>query len=109
MLWKQGYESGELKTPLFNDVLPTLEAWKKAGRDLAIFSSGSIQAQLQFFSAVEQPETNATVDLRHLFTAHFDPAVAGSKLEQTSYQTICSRLHRMPGEITFLTDNVSGA
>jgi 2,3-diketo-5-methylthio-1-phosphopentane phosphatase len=105
-LWKTGYSKGELKTPLFNDVIPTLETWKNAGKTLAIFSSGSVQAQLQFFSYVENG--SSTRDLKPLFTAHFDTVTAGSKLEQESYVKICREMGFELGKVTFLTDNVNG-
>ncbi|KAK3216773.1 hypothetical protein GRF29_1g958977 [Pseudopithomyces chartarum] len=105
-LWKTGYEGGHLKTPLFEDVIPTLESWKERGKTLAIFSSGSVQAQLQFFSFVQSG--NTTQDLKPLFAAHFDPTIAGSKLDKVSYEKICSELGRSNTEVTFLTDNVKG-
>ncbi|KAJ4348641.1 enolase-phosphatase E1 [Didymosphaeria variabile] len=106
-LWKTGYEDGDLRTPLFDDVIPTLEAWKNAGKTLAIFSSGSVQAQLQFFSFVQTGST--TRDLKPLFAAHFDPTIAGSKLEKDSYEKICSELGQKAAQVTFLTDNVKEA
>jgi enolase-phosphatase E1 len=106
-LWKTGYEGGHLKTPLFEDVIPTLESWKGQGKTLAIFSSGSVQAQLQFFSFVQSG--NTTRDLKPLFAAHFDPTIAGSKLDKASYEKICNELGRSNTEVTFLTDNVKGA
>ncbi|PVH99397.1 2,3-diketo-5-methylthio-1-phosphopentane phosphatase [Periconia macrospinosa] len=106
-LWKIGYENGELKTPLFEDVIPTLQAWKQSGKALAIFSSGSVQAQLQFFSVVE--DGPSTRDLRPLFASHFDPTIAGSKLEKASYEKICKELGQDAASVTFLTDNVKEA
>jgi enolase-phosphatase E1 len=69
-LWTTGFSKGDLKTPLFDDVVPTLEEWKAAGKTLAIFSSGSVQAQLQFFSYVRDGQS--TKDIKHLFSAHYD-------------------------------------
>ncbi|KAL5445465.1 hypothetical protein PMIN05_002851 [Paraphaeosphaeria minitans] len=105
-LWKTGYEDGDLITPLFDDVIPTLEKWKNAGKSLAIFSSGSVQAQLQFFSFVRDGAT--TRDLKPLFKAHFDPTIAGSKLEKGSYEKIGSELGQKGARVTFLTDNIKG-
>jgi 2,3-diketo-5-methylthio-1-phosphopentane phosphatase len=105
-LWKTGFTEGDLKTPLFDDVVPTLEAWKKAGRKLAIFSSGSVQAQLQFFSYVKDGET--TRDVKPLFSAHYDTVNAGPKLEKASYEKICSELGYDASKVAFLTDNVKG-
>src|SRR5690606_29680744 len=55
-LWKHGYTTGALTTPLYPDVLPTLLSWTAAKRPFAIFSSGSVQAQLQFFSYVQDDQ-----------------------------------------------------
>jgi 2,3-diketo-5-methylthio-1-phosphopentane phosphatase len=105
-LWTTGFSEGDLKTPLFEDVIPTLAAWKTTGKTLAIFSSGSVQAQLQFFSYVRDGES--TRDIKHLFSAHYDTVNAGPKLEKASYQKICNELGYDVTKITFLTDNVKG-
>lgn len=105
-LWTTGFSNGDLKTPLFDDVVPTLEAWKAAGKTLAIFSSGSVQAQLQFFSYVRDGES--TRDIKPLFSAYYDTVNAGPKLESSSYEKICSELGKHVSQVTFLTDNVKG-
>jgi hypothetical protein len=88
-------------------VVPTLSAWKSAGKTLAIFSSGSVQAQLQFFSYVKDgPMT--TRDIKPLFSAHYDTVNGGPKLEKTSYEKICSEIGKDASKVTFLTDNVKG-
>jgi enolase-phosphatase E1 len=83
-----------------------LEAWKAAGKTLAIFSSGSVQAQLQFFSYVR--DGPSTKDIKHLFSAHYDTVKAGPKLEKTSYEKICRELQHDVSKVTFFTDNVEG-
>lgn len=95
-----------MKTPLFPDVVPTLTAWKASGRTLAIFSSGSVQAQLQFFSFVEDGAT--TQDVKPFFSAHYDTVNAGPKLEKASYEKICREMGIDASKVTFLTDNVKG-
>ncbi|KAF2471277.1 2,3-diketo-5-methylthio-1-phosphopentane phosphatase [Lindgomyces ingoldianus] len=107
ILWKTGYSNGDLKTPLFDDVTPTLESWKDAGKTLAIFSSGSVQAQLQFFSYVECG--SSTQNLNPLFSANFDTVTAGSKLEKDSYENICLKIGKEAAKVVFLTDNVKEA
>jgi len=52
LLWRDGYESGEVVTPLFSDVVPVLKEWHRGGVKLAIFSSGSVEAQRLFFKYV---------------------------------------------------------
>lgn len=106
-LWTTGFNNGDLKTPLFDDVVPTLEAWKAASKTLAIFSSGSVQAQLQFFSHVRNGES--TVDIKPLFSAHYDTVNAGPKLEKGSYEKICEDMCTDVSKVTFLTDNVKEA
>ncbi|HEY0351039.1 MAG TPA: acireductone synthase, partial [Gemmatimonadales bacterium] len=48
-IWEEGYGSGELKGEVYPDVLPALERWRSDGVDIAIFSSGSVQAQRSLF------------------------------------------------------------
>jgi hypothetical protein len=83
-----------------------LEKWKNAGKTLVIFSSGSVQAQVQFFSYVE--DNSSTRDLKPLFSAHFDTVNAGSKLEKASYEKICQAVKQQVGKVSFLTDNAKG-
>lgn len=87
-------------------MVPTLEAWKAAGKTLAIFSSGSVQAQLQFFSYVK--DGSETRDIKPLFSAHYDTVNAGPKMNKASYDKICSELGKPPSKVVFLTDNVKG-
>jgi enolase-phosphatase E1 len=60
ILWHQLYEDGSVKAPLYDDVLPALQALKEAGVGIYIYSSGSIEAQKLLFS-----HTNHE-DIRHL-------------------------------------------
>lgn len=83
-----------------------MEDWKNAGKILAIFSSGSVQAQLQFFTYVQDGQS--TKDIKHLFSAHYDTVNAGPKLEKASYEKICRELGVDVSMVTFLTDNVKG-
>ena len=63
IIWKQGYESGELTTQLFADVLPSLDAWTQKGMTLAVYSSGSVQAQklpgIELFSQGATPQISS--------------------------------------------------
>ncbi len=73
---------------------------------LVVYSSGSVQAQLQFFSHIE--DGPVTKDVKPLFSAHYDTVKAGSKLEKSSYEKICSDLEQSASKVAFLTDNVKG-
>ncbi len=98
LIWAQGYESGELKGHIYDDALATMRAWTSAGIPLYIYSSGSVQAQVQLF------QHNIGGDLRGLFSGHFDLAT-GPKVEAESYRKIATAIKQAPGAILFLSDN----
>ena len=78
LIWKSGFESGEMRAHVYEDVVPAIDAWKAAGRDVRIYSSGSIAAQKLFFGHSEQG------DLLDRFSGHYD-TTSGGKKEQGSY------------------------
>ena len=102
-LWNHGYETGELKAPLFPDVSPFIEACHAAGKKVMIYSSGSVPAQKLLFG-----HTNADPsDLCPFIVDWFDTVNAGPKTEVASYRAILSR-HRGtdPARWLFLSDNL---
>lgn len=99
LIWRQGYEAGELISHVYDDVEPALIRWRAAGLDLRIYSSGSIQAQRQFFAHTERGNL-----LPHL-TGHYDTAV-GPKRAHTSYAAITRDWGLPAGAILFLSDVV---
>ncbi|TID20234.1 2-3-diketo-5-methylthio-1-phosphopentane phosphatase [Venturia nashicola] len=109
-LWRTGYEGGFIVTPLFPDVSPRLKQWKDEGLRLAIFSSGSVEAQKLFskFVGVKEGEAGGrkTEDLNPLFEANYDTVNAGPKMEKESYELIAKEMGLEVGEILFLSDNV---
>ena len=44
-IWEQGYKNGTLKSTLFNEVNECIHRWKQKGLTLAVYSSGSVEAQ----------------------------------------------------------------
>ncbi len=98
LIWAKGYESGELKGHVYDDALDSLRAWKAAGIPLYIYSSGSVQAQVQLF------QHNIGGDLRALFSGHFD-LTTGPKIEAESYRKIAAAIKQEPSSILFLSDN----
>jgi enolase-phosphatase E1 len=109
-LWRTGYENGSLVSPLYPDVAPELTAWKDDGKNLAIFSSGSVNAQKLFFSYTGiQGNSSTAKDLKPLFGGrHFDTVNAGPKSENQSYLKIANEMGVQAEEILFLSDNVNG-
>jgi enolase-phosphatase E1 len=100
LIWKSGFESGELKAHVYDDVPPALAAWNAAGKDVRIYSSGSVQAQRLFFG-------HTTIgDLLSHFRGHYDTTV-GPKKEEDSYRKISADFGLPAGEILFLSDIVA--
>jgi len=98
-IWQQGYASGELTTRLFPDAAPALRAWHGAGAGLAVFSSGSVAAQVAAFAHTSDG------DLTGLFTGYFDTVNAGPKQEAASYVAIAESLGAgRPGDLAFVSD-----
>ncbi len=99
LIWREGYDKGELKAHVYADAVEYLQNWHDAGLTLAVYSSGSIAAQKLLF-------TNTSVgDLTSLFSAYFD-TTTGSKVESQSYVKIADELSVLPQQILFLSDSL---
>lgn len=98
MIWKEGFEKGKLKAPIYEDAYRKLLQWKEKGYRLYIYSSGSVQAQKLFFSYTEKG------NLLNLFSGFFDTKT-GNKKESQSYLKIAQQIGAKPEEIVFLSDN----
>jgi enolase-phosphatase E1 len=97
IIWREGYRAGVLRGAIYPDVAPALRAWAGAGVRLAVYSSGSEEAQRLIFGHSEAG------DLSGLFSAYFDTRV-GAKRERQSYGAIARALSAAPGRILFLSD-----
>lgn len=97
MIWRQAFEAEEFKAHVYEDVAPRLRHWKKMGIQLAVYSSGSVQAQKLYFKFTQEG------DMTDLFAAHFDLEIGGKKDPQ-SYSEITERLECTPTSILFLSD-----
>lgn len=97
LIWQSGFESGELRSHLFKDVLPSLERWSRQSKAIGIYSSGSIVAQKLFFGHTPQG------DLRPYFVRHYDTTI-GPKRDSASYARIAVDFGLAPDEILFLSD-----
>lgn len=97
MIWKEGFEAKAYFGHVYPEVKAELEKWKNAGLLLAVYSSGSVQAQKLLFKHSEAG------DLTPLFSANFDTAV-GHKREVDSYRNIAKKLELSPESILFLSD-----
>lgn len=96
-IWREAYESGEIKGHVYSDVKPALQKLKEEGKILAVFSSGSVEAQKLIFGYSEAG------DLTPFFDAYFDTKT-GSKKEALSYRRIAGQLGVEPEDVLFLSD-----
>jgi enolase-phosphatase E1 len=96
-VWKEGYETGVLRSHVFPDVLPNLRCWSAKGICTRIYSSGSIAAQKLLYAHTEAG------DLTPLIDGYFDTTV-GHKREESSYAAIVIDVALPAGEILFLSD-----
>ncbi|WP_236033446.1 acireductone synthase [Belnapia mucosa] len=97
LIWRQGYADGRLKGHLWPDVAGCLRAWAAGGVGLAVYSSGSEEAQRLIFGH------SVAGDLVPLFSGFFDTRM-GAKREQASYAAIAEAMGMAPGAILFLSD-----
>ena len=99
LIWQEGFHSGALRSTLFADVPAALGSWRAAGKELRIYSSGSIHAQKLFFSHTEAG------DLTPALSGYYDTGI-GSKKESASYAAIAKDANLDAGEILFVSDIV---
>jgi enolase-phosphatase E1 len=97
ILWKEGYENGQIKGHVYQDVPEALKCWNDQGLKMGVFSSGSIAAQKLLFGFSEFG------DLTPFFSAYFD-TTTGGKREIETYRSIASQLSLKASEILFLSD-----
>jgi enolase-phosphatase E1 len=97
LVWRHGYEAGDIKGHVYADVPLAFAAWSKAQRPIAIYSSGSILAQQLLF------RHSIVGDLTPFISGHYD-TTSGPKQASASYLAICSAWKRAPASITFCTD-----
>lgn len=97
-VWKAGFESGQLKGTLFDDVPEAFARWAQEGK-VAIYSSGSVEAQELLF------RHTTFGDLTPHIAAYFDTRV-GAKAESASYLAIAEALKVPPHAVLFFSDVV---
>ena len=96
-IWRLGYQSGELKGEVFDDVPEALARWHQGGRQVAIFSSGSALAQQLLFA-------NSTAgDLTPFISVYFDTTL-GPKMESDSYRRIADAIGVPAPSLVFVSD-----
>lgn len=97
MIWRRGFESGEIVAHVYDDVPPALAQWADSGLDVRIYSSGSIEAQRLFFAHT------AHGDLTRFLRGHYD-TTTGPKRERESYARIAADMGMEPRQVLFVSD-----
>jgi enolase-phosphatase E1 len=100
LVWEAGFRDGHLRAHVYDDVEPCLRAWKLAGHQRRIYSSGSIHAQQLFFGHSDCGNLLPLVD------GHYDTTIGGKRLA-TSYTAIATDWGLASGDILFLSDIVA--
>lgn len=96
-IWRQAYESGDVRGEVFEDVPPMLRMLSEEGFALYVYSSGSIEAQKLLFANTSEG------DITDVFTNYFDTTI-GPKNDCESYKKIAAEIKVPADEILFLTD-----
>ncbi|KAF0901163.1 hypothetical protein E2562_038177 [Oryza meyeriana var. granulata] len=95
-IWRRGFDSGELRSEVYDDAAEALRRWRAKAY---IYSSGSREAQRLIFA-----NTAAHGDLRDHLCGFFDTTI-GPKREVSSYNEIWQTLGTdRPSQVLFLTD-----
>jgi enolase-phosphatase E1 len=97
LIWEDGYQAGELRGEVYDDVPDAIRRWRDAGVRVAIYSSGSVLAQRRLF------ESTTHGDLTPLLDGFFDTGV-GAKVEAASYRRIAEAVGEPPRSLFFLSD-----
>jgi enolase-phosphatase E1 len=96
-IWEEGYRTGDLKSQVFDDVPRAFSLWNERGKQVCIYSSGSVLAQRLLFAHTDKG------DLTRFIHEYFDTNV-GEKREDESYRRIAASLKREASEILFISD-----
>jgi len=98
MIWRSGYESGQLTGHVYPDAVQALRHWHSKGMRMYIYSSGSVDPQKLLFAHTQHG------DLTSLISGYFD-TTTGPKLEARSYGQILGDLHLPARVVLFLSDH----
>jgi enolase-phosphatase E1 len=97
LIWREGYESGELKAHLYEDAVQAMKAYAAAHKRVFIYSSGSVAAQKLYMAY------SIAGNLTSMIEGYFD-TTTGLKGEAASYVTIARSIGADPRDIIFFSD-----
>jgi enolase-phosphatase E1 len=85
-IWQQAYAEGELHGEVYADVPRAFARWNRQGREISIYSSGSVLAQQLLF------RTTAAGDLTRYISSFFDTHIGGKTESEKSQSRLSVRL-----------------
>ncbi|KAF3988955.1 hypothetical protein FT663_03064 [Candidozyma haemuli var. vulneris] len=98
-VWKEGYEKGEIKAPVYPDAIELITS---QDNKVYIYSSGSVPAQILLFKHVDV--NGESKDLTSHISGYFDISTAGYKQEKASYEKIVKEIGEEASKLTFYSD-----
>lgn len=98
-IWEDGYNSGDLRSDVFDDISRGFDRFRNAGISINIYSSGSVLAQKLLFKSTQYG------DLTPFISRYFDTHIGGKK-ESGSYARISRECDIEPPEMLFVSDIV---
>jgi enolase-phosphatase E1 len=99
LIWQEGYRSGMLRGEVFADVPRAFDRWRRQGKEISIYSSGSALAQETLF------RTTAFGDLTASIKSFFDTRV-GNKTNAESYKNIAVASEHPENQFLFFSDTI---
>jgi len=99
LIYKNGYDNGDLKAEIFEDVKNFISTYSQT-KKMAIYSTGSIDSQKMLFANTTQG------DLSDFIHNYFDQSL-GLKTDSASYEKIAKELSLSPEEMVFISDSVA--
>lgn len=114
-IWENGYTTGSIMAPLFEDAIEAIKYWSALCEGVYIYSSGSVKAQKLLLGNVKiVNESNNSIEcaqMNGLITDYFDTVNIGKKTEKESYEKILKKIgidetdEEAKKEVLFLSDN----
>jgi enolase-phosphatase E1 len=111
-IWENGYTTGSILAPLFDDAIESMKLWSLLCDGLYIYSSGSVKAQKLLFGNVKVSNSKGEVEcaqMNDLITDYFDTVNIGNKTKVESYEKILKTIGITDVEekkkCLFLSDN----
>jgi len=98
-IWEDGYNSGDLRSEVFEDISRAFYRFRNSDISINIYSSGSVLAQKLLFKSTQYG------DLTPFISRYFDTHIGGKK-ESASYARISRECDIEPAEMLFVSDIV---